>query len=143
MYTQERTSTEDITLYVKDSKKLISISLAGAGVPSSLIELDKEMDAFNAIVHLLPEVFEIEINPNLDFILGLDDRALDFYISAFEDLARRGIYVYDKSDISSDDDLFHLVMKPITDIRIDSVVPEIPKELPTHFNSFNLLEFIK
>lgn len=146
-YSKFELASTDLDLYFKDSQKNIHIASGGGDVPQQISVLDQEIEVFSRIVQDLEFNWEVEINPNLNELLGLNRNGLELYLNDFVLNAKKGFYSYDKTILSSfEDGTFHLVAKPIRNGRIEPAFLNIPKieliTLSTEFVTFDLFLYL-
>lgn len=90
----EIASTFDINWYFFDKDHhIISVASAGGNLPKFLNSGINSNDAFHSILLSTPPSFEIERNP---VIRNRNIGDEDFYYYTFDELAKRGIYAFDK-----------------------------------------------
>ena len=134
--------TLDLNIFFKDNKKIIHIASGGGKLPVVLLSSDRYNDTFEKKLMQLPPKFNIKINPKLSNMLKLKDEELAIYLSDFIEVAKRGIYSYDKTQLGDYDNMeFHLVAKPIQKRKIkvdDTKLIKVNTVLTDEFEIFNL-----
>lgn len=102
----EDSQFNDINWYFHDSNKyIVSVASAGGKLPDFINETISSNDIFHS--HLLKSKprFEIDRNPELEKYINISDiENKKKYYGTFDELASRGVYAFDKMDISSRDD---------------------------------------
>ncbi|RWW99609.1 hypothetical protein [Flavobacterium cerinum] len=151
-YSEIEQSTLDLDIFFTDNKKLIHLASGGGILPDNLIETDAYNDDILKLIPSLNTEFEIEINPNLSEILNLIENGLENYLAGFIEIAKKGFYTYDRSNIGQfNDTTFHLVAKPKTDLNLNEFIEEneifktlkvARKHIPQTFDKFDLNLFI-
>lgn len=105
--------TRDIDWFIQDSQ-LINIHAASAGrnIPDIIIQNNiLNEDLLNQFLNLPKKYEKIETNPNLQN-MGIENTKE--YLSDFIDMAQKGFYSFDKTNINNpDDDRYHLVAYPV------------------------------
>jgi hypothetical protein len=122
-YNELEQYTLDINWYFTDHYNRICIAASAGGLlPKPIIENDEGNEEFHKIVNELPIRFKVTRNENiLDQIQGISNQNLDSYFQDFENLAGRGLYVFDKLKIDDPEDGFYLLIAyPNYDTNIDS-----------------------
>lgn len=151
-YSEIEQSTLDLDIFFSDNNKLIHLASGGGILPDKLTETEKYNDYISRLMPSLSTEFEIEINPNLPEILNLIENGLENYLSSFVEIAKKGFYTYDRSNIGQfHDTTFHLVAKPKTDLNLNEFIKEdeifkslkVSRErIPETFDKFDLNLFI-
>ncbi|MDV6169669.1 hypothetical protein R1T16_14625 [Flavobacterium sp. DG1-102-2] len=151
-YSEIELSSLDLDIFFSDNRKLIHLASGGGTLPNNLISTDiYNEDVLELISKFNPE-FEIEINPNLSEILNLDKTGLENYLESFIDMAKKGLYTYDKSNLGNfNDTTFHLVAKPKKNPGLSILKEKYQMyndfqitytEIPETFEKFDLNEFM-
>lgn len=145
-------SSQDLDIFFSDGEKLIHFASAGGRIPDRLLNSDNYNQIVTNAIAVNSPNFEIEINPNLSEILGLNNQNLESYLTSFTEMAKKGFYSYDKTKIGEfDDQNFHLVAKPKSPlttntlfnthkINVDMIKVEI--NLPKSFEVFDITKFV-
>lgn len=121
----------DINWYFADRyNRLCAVASGGGILPRFLFEQQNQNDEFHNIVNELPERFENRRNENvLEFIEDLETDNLNQYFQDFDSLAKKGFYVYDKTNLSNSEETnYVLVAYPIYNSETDPF-PINPDEL--------------
>ncbi|MDD2941768.1 MAG: hypothetical protein PHC51_02450 [bacterium] len=105
----------DINWYFLDSNRhIVSVASAGGRLPMYLGELSLVNDFIHSRLLLAPPAFKIARNPFLSEFIDLDADKVEEYFSTFDELAMRGVWAFDKVDISNcDDPRYILVSYPL------------------------------
>jgi hypothetical protein len=149
-YSQIEQMSRDLDIFFTDSKKIIHLASGGGVLPEKLTNTDEynelvlsDLIRYNGSAY---SDFEIEINPNLQELLQIEENDLNYYLKYFIEMAKHGFYSYDKTKLGNFDDYtFHLVAKPKEnrfkrDYKWSLVHSKL--EFPEDFNPFNLNNFI-
>lgn len=115
-YSKIEQRTLDLNIFFRDNEKIIHLASAGGELPINLLNTDEYNDSFfDEIIELESEI-EVDINPNLLEILGTNSENqfnLEQYLYDFVEIAKKGIYSYDKTYIDDPESKkYHLVAKP-------------------------------
>jgi len=94
--------------------KIIHLASAGGDVPN---EVDEHyLDEISDILGELDSNYDYVINPNLENILKANNRKIPkmkYYLETFVEMAKLGIFSFDKTDINNgNDNNYHLVASP-------------------------------
>ncbi|AQW92100.1 hypothetical protein [Elizabethkingia anophelis] len=143
--------SRDLDIFLRDSNKFIHFASAGGLLPEQAINSDEYNNLIIEAISSDTSEFEIDINPNLIELLGLNQDSLTTYLESFIEMARKGFFSYDKSKLGDfEDQTFHLVARPrqpITDLLhkkyniLDRVITT-QTDFPTEFEPFNISEFL-
>ena len=140
--------TRDIDWFILDNEKHVHVASAGGTLPNIIIERDTLNEANIRIAYDLPEIFDIEINPNLMEFLDINDNSLPDYLTSFISMAKKGFYSYDKTFISNrNDNKYHLVAKPSGMSPNNSESPNLQSlnlniVIPVEWTPFELISII-
>lgn len=157
------TMTHDIDWFYFISGKLIHVASAGDKLPKGIKSL-KYLHDIQKKIDLLPEEYNVELNR--DYIthkiierdyqnLYVDEESFDkdveleltnyhltkaekLYYNSFVYYARRGLYSFDRTDINSDESIYHLVAKPISSKKRHNKFVEIKGIPHINTNAINL-----
>ena len=92
---------------------LVHFASAGGRLPSIIEGNDLNNEQLHLSVLDLPSLFEVEINPNLSQILGIEGEQLQTYLVDFVSIAKKGLFSFDKTKISDPEDrTYHVVAWP-------------------------------
>ncbi|MFP9112880.1 hypothetical protein ACLI1A_02990 [Flavobacterium sp. RHBU_3] len=150
-YSEIEQITRDLDIFFSDGIKLIHLASGGGILPVLLTATDNYNDQILESISSINPEFEIEINPNLSQLLNLTEDGLNNYLVSFIEMAGKGFYSYDKTNIEDKDNMsFHLVAKPTSNISSSFLrekyhIKEIintNQSLPEKFEPFNLTENI-
>lgn len=159
-YSEIKQTTSDINWYFTDLFNRICIAASAGGLlPKLIVENDENNDQFHKVVIDSPSKYEVVRNKNvLEFITGVKPDNLDEYFKDFENLASRGLYVFDKLKVEDPEDgKYILVAYPIYNTKTDSVplasehlklIPRLNRTIITRFNqevkpsSFNPINLV-
>lgn len=144
-YSEIEQQTLDLDLFFRDNDKYIYLASAGGQIPDQLAGNDTNNKAFQLQAEELTRNMEVEINPNLARILGKDD-GLEGYLASFIEMAQKGFYSYDKTNVGDfRDKFFHLVAWPTLKkndlIEKTQNLLKIDHFLPEDFEPFDLFEY--
>jgi hypothetical protein len=106
--------SRDIDFYVLNIHLgFLHFASAGAKLPSIIEGNDLNNEELHLAVLELPFDFEYEVNPNLGEILELNEEQLTTYRADFVEMAKRGLYSFDKTKINNQEDqTYHIVAWP-------------------------------
>jgi len=110
--------TRDIDWFVSDEKFINIHAASGGGIIPNIIIQNNDLNEYNLNVALqAPQIFdnnEIELNPFLQEYIQLEkEEELEYYLSDFKDMAKRGFFSFDKTHLGlRDNGLYHLVASP-------------------------------
>ncbi|CAI9675549.1 MULTISPECIES: hypothetical protein [Elizabethkingia] len=140
--------TLDLNIFFKDDKKIIHLASAGGDLPINLLNSDEYNETFFEELIQLEPIFEIQINPNLIEILGNDENQINIeqYIYDFAEIAKRGIFSYDKTFLSNPESKkYHLVAMPLNPDKLNISSEKLIKINQIISTSFEIqnFEFIK
>lgn len=124
----------DIDWFFTDfSGRIGFVASAGGKIPNSIIEKYEDYNFVSPYFRSLPDITDYILSDKLSMIDS--DRILKQY-NDFIHLARKGIYVFDKSFFNDhSNSVYHLVAKPKFDITINDLETNIIKTLKlTKFN---------
>lgn len=143
--------SRDLDIFLKDSIKFIHFASAGGLLPERTINSDEYNNLIVEAISKDKSELEVEINPNLIELLGLNQDGLTRYLGSFVEMAKKGFYSYDKSKLGNfEDQTFHLVAKPKQPTKnllyekykiLDKVITS-QTDFPTEFITFNISEYI-
>ncbi len=123
-YSAIQQATLDLNWYFLDLFNRICIAASAGGIlPNVIAENDNNNDRFHNAVMDLPSRYKVARNENIiDVIKGIKSDNLDDYYKDFENLASRGLYVFDRINIEKPEDgNYLLVAYPIYNTKTDSV----------------------
>lgn len=150
-YSEIEQITRDLDIFFSDNKKLIHLASGGGRLPNVLAATDSANEQIIESISGIFSEFEIDINPGLIQLLGLNEDGLNNYLVSFVEMAKKGFYTYDKTNIDEKDDMtFHLVAKPTSKISLSSLyekyqikhITDIQQTLPEDFITFNLSQLV-
>jgi hypothetical protein len=159
-YSEIEQTTSDINWYFTDQFNRICIAASAGGLlPKIIAENDEKNDQFHKVVIESPSRYKVVRNENmLEFITGVKPDNLDEYFKDFENLASRGLYVFDKLKVEDPEDgNYILVAYPMYNTKTDSVplasenlklIPRLNRTIITRFNqevkpsSFNPINLV-
>ena len=107
---------KDIDYFVLDgNSNMFHFASAGTLLPEIIIQNYKENRKIHSSILATKELYDIEINPNLDNIIQFENNVMrELYLKDFIFYAQRGCYSYDKTYITDfNDPRYHLVVSPI------------------------------
>ncbi|WP_375560528.1 hypothetical protein ACE193_23000 [Bernardetia sp. OM2101] len=113
----------DINWYFADRFNRLCVVTSGGGIlPRFLFDQENQNDNFHNIVNDLPEIFESRRNENISNLIdNLESDDLNQYFQDFDSLAKKGFYVYDKTNLSNSEDTnYVLVAYPIYNSKTDT-----------------------
>lgn len=121
-YSLQEQLTLDLDWYFRDRFNRICVAASGGGLlPESIAEQSERNDSFHDLILKQPLEFKIARNPNInDYIQGVDNQNIDTYFSSFEELARRGVFAFDKLKLNEPTNgVYILAVYPIYNSEID------------------------
>lgn len=125
--------TKDIDFFIKDTnERKLHFASAGGILPEMIVLKYKANQRIQKEILKLEEIFEVEINPNLDNIINFPNNEMrEIYLRDFVFYAKRGFYSYDKTFITDfNDPRYHLVASPISStITPESINNELLEDL--------------
>ena len=138
--------SKDIDFFIKDTMdRKLHFASAGGILPEMIVMKYKANQRIQEEILKLDEIFEVEINPNLDSILDFPNNEMrDIYLRDFVFYAKRGFNSFDKTFITDfNDSRYHLVASPISNINTpESVNNELLEDLKIE-ESFNVSSQIR
>lgn len=93
--------------------KIIHLATAGGDVPTEVDEYYLD-DVADVLGELDGDDYDYIINPDLENILKANDRKpiMKYYLETFIDMAKMGIFSFDRSDINGNSNNYHFVAGP-------------------------------
>ena len=114
----EEQSSLDIDWFFMSKNKIGFVASAGGRLPKSVSKSEDNIQLLSDFFRGLPKISNIEVNPHLEEVM-VNRRVDEPYLSDFIFMAEKGLYAFDKTFLDNfDDDTYHLVVKPITDLNI-------------------------
>lgn len=143
--------SRDLDIFLRDNSKFIHFASAGGMLPERAINSDEYNNLIIEAISQDKSELEIEINPNLIELLGLNQDGLNRYLGSFVEMAKKGFFSYDKSKLGDfEDQTFHLVAKPkqpTTNLLYEKykILDKLiitQTDFPTEFKPFNIAEYL-
>ncbi|WP_042722328.1 hypothetical protein [Flavobacterium sp. B17] len=123
MYTEIEQQSLDIDWFFTDNNEIAFVASAGGKLPETIAELGEENGILSSYFRNLPEISEIIINPQLKDIIP---NANESYLSDFINMAKKGIYAFDKTVLNNFlDSNYHLVASPKVPLKLKDLSPDI------------------
>jgi len=123
MYTEIEQQNLDIDWFFTDNNEIAFVASAGGKLPTTIANLGVGNGDLSSYFRSLPEISEIIINPQLKDIIPDANEA---YLSDFINMAKKGIYAFDKTILNNFfDSNYHLVVNPKTPLKLENLSSEI------------------
>lgn len=124
MYTEIEQLALDIDWFFTDKLEIGFIASAGGKLPDTIAKLGNGNQILSSYFRNLPDISEVIVNPRLSQILQTSIN--DVYLSDFVDMAKKGLYSFDKTKLNDFlDTSYHLVAKPINSLSIRDLPQDI------------------
>ncbi|MEN2403168.1 hypothetical protein GKZ90_0025530 [Flavobacterium sp. MC2016-06] len=124
MFTDIQQQTLDIDWFFINDNKIGFVASGGGKLPNSVTNLDEKIGVISSYFRNLPDKSKVIINNKLEEIKG--STITENYLSDFVYMAKRGLYVFDKSSLNNFSDLnYHLVVKPESPLELEKLPSDI------------------
>lgn len=125
MITEAEQQSLDIDWFFTDGDNIGFVASGGGKLPETVSKSRDNIEEIANYFRSLPVVGDAIVNPNLSKAMGgrmVDDR----YLVDFIDMAKRGLYAFDKTVLNSFSETnYHLVARPTRLIKLQELPPTI------------------
>lgn len=123
MYTEIEQQSLDIDWFFTDNNEIAFVASAGGKLPEAIAKLEEENEILSSFFRNLPEISDVIISPELKNILP---DVNDTYLSDFINMAKKGIYAFDKTVLNNFlNSNYHLVAIPTIPLKLKDLSPDI------------------
>lgn len=124
-FTEIEQETLDLDWFFTDGDEIGFVASAGGKLPGAVSKSKEKLEVLFSYFTSLPQTCKVVINPDLNKIIT-DPPADDKYLSYFIDMAKKGLYSFDKTVLSSFSETnYHLVAQPESPLKIKDLPLEI------------------
>jgi hypothetical protein len=111
-YTETDQLTYDLNWYFIDFwKRIIHVSSAGGILPEVIARNDQNNDKFHeAVFDLEPQYQTVRNGSAIEMLRQRNIENIDLYFEYFESFARKGLYSFDKFDLTNPQDSRYMLM---------------------------------
>ncbi|SHH57547.1 hypothetical protein SAMN04488109_4438 [Chryseolinea serpens] len=121
----------DLDWFFIDIEGRIAHAASGGGKLPVSISQNYPYDFLLTFFKSLPSLGDPEVNPRLEkYVTFRNDKERKQYLASFIQMAQRGLYSFDKSDVTRTlDGRYHLVASPKIKLSIAMLPPEVASQL--------------
>jgi len=129
MITEAEQSVLDIDWFFTDGHNIGFVASGGGKLPEAISKSNEDIEEMALYFRGLPITTDPIVNPKLNEVMS--GRAVnDRYLLDFIDMAKKGLYAFDKSILNNFfDGNYHLVARPVRPMKLNELPTKIAHRL--------------